>query len=1040
MKRLITALAAVAACVSALMLAAICDASESQSLDYATDVRPILADACFHCHGPDEESRAAGLRLDDPDEASAVIDIDDPDASELLKRILETDSDLKMPPPDSGKQLTESQIKLLRKWIEQGAAFQSHWAFTAPVRPTLPIVRQSNWIKNEIDAFVLKRLESEGLSPSPPASTQTLIRRLSLDLTGLPPEPDFVLRWTSRLDQGGEPAYVELVETLLSSQHYGEHWGRLWLDAARYADSDGYEKDKPRQAWFYRDWVIDSLNRDRPYDDFLIRQVAGDLLPGATQDDHVATGFLRNSMVNEEGGADPEQFRMEAMFDRMDAIGKSILGLTIQCSQCHSHKYDPITHDEYYGLFAFLNNTHDAIVPVYTDSEQHQRDRVLQQVADLRKQAKASISDWQPRLMQWAEETANRPQPIWKAIELEFLDQTLGGSKFLHQGDQSYLCQGYAPTNFNPQGTGRFDGKRMTGLRLELLMHPNLPKGGPGRSVDGTWALSEITAEVVLSGQPDRSIPLKFVRAVADRSPEQADLKSRYDNRKKTKRVTGGIEYAIDGDATTAWTNEVDTPQSNIPQIAWFELAEPIEIPEGQHASLTVHLAQRHGGWNSDDNQTFNLGRFRVSVTGDSLPDRSPLPVAIAEILDRPRPQWSEHDIDRLLTHWLPSVDDGKDWHEKIQAAWQSHPNPITQLTLASRKRPRQTSLLDRGDFLSPKHEVQPHVPEFLHELSPSDEPPRLQFARWLASPHSPTTARSMVNRIWQRYFAVGIVETSDDLGTQGSPPSHPLLLDYLATELMANGWSLKSIHRLIVTSATYRQSSDVTEQLLTKDPRNRLLARAARFRVPAETVRDITLSASGLLHPVVGGPSVYPPAPGFLFLPPVSYGPKVWNVETDRDRYRRALYTFRFRSVPYPMLENFDAVPGNLSCVRRSVSNTPMQALTSLNEPVFLECAIALAAKVMRQCADGEGLDRDRIELAFRRCLARAPRDDERRVLESFLRQQRERIQSGELSAEDVLTPGKLLQTEGLDRKELATWSLLCRVILNLDETITRE
>jgi hypothetical protein len=1016
-----------------------------EAIDFAADVRPILSDACFQCHGPDEASREAGLRLDAADQASAVIQPGDAEASELIARVVSSDSDLLMPPPDSGKSLTPQQIETLKRWVEQGGEYETHWAFVPPKRPEIPNTGLDRWVAKPIDAFVAAKLESKGLSPSPQADSRTLVRRLSLDLTGLPPEPEVSRHWARRIEREGQSAYAELVEELLQSHHYGERWARLWLDAARYADSDGYEKDKPRTAWFYRDWVIDSFNQDRPYNDFIIRQIAGDLLPDATQDDRVATGFLRNSMVNEEGGADPEQFRMEAMFDRMDAIGKSILGLTIQCSQCHTHKYDPLTQHEYYGLFAYINNTHDAIVSVYTDQQQQRRDETLRQIASLEDEIKTLVPEWREKLTTWAKQAAAGPQIRWQTPELEFLDRSLGGSKFLPQPDGSYLCQSYAPTNFEPQMTGVYQGKTLTGMQLELLKHPNLPRGGPGRSVDGTWALSEVTAEIAFSDDPDARKPLKISRAVADRSPPQAELKPRYDNKRKQKRITGGIEFAIDGDAKTAWTNEVDSPRSNISQTAWFEFAEPVKIPAGQHAIVTVHLAQRHGGWNSDDNQTFNLGRFRISLTGDPIPESDPLPVAVAKSIARPVEQWSEDDWQTVFSHWRTTLDEEsiRALNEQIAAAWKSHPRGTTQLALQERERKRQTHLLNRGDFLSPEEPVQPGVPEFLHELPNSDEPPRLQFARWLASERSPTTARSIVNRIWQAYFGVGLVETSDDLGTQSTPPSHPKLLDYLAVELMDNDWSLKHLHRLIVNSTTYRQSSKVRKELKQQDPFNRLLARGARFRVPAETVRDISLAASGLLDRSVGGPSVYPPAPAFLFQPPVSYGPKVWNTEQDSDRYRRALYTFRFRSVPYPMLENFDAVPGNLSCVRRSVSNTPMQALTSLNEPLFIECSVALAAKTLSECDGNEG---DRIRFAFERCLQRKPNPDEQTALADFLQSQRERIAAGELSAAEILSAGPpmkagpLMKLDGQDEGELAAWTLLCRVLLNLDETITRE
>ncbi|MEO1618590.1 MAG: PSD1 and planctomycete cytochrome C domain-containing protein [Planctomycetota bacterium] len=1036
-------------CVTADVPAA--DSNDADTVDFATEIRPILADACFQCHGPDEESRAADLRLDVEEDAAWVLKPGDSGASELIARVLETDTELVMPPPETGKTLTKKQIDQLRKWIDQGAGYEAHWAFETPVRPSIPATSQDDWVINPIDAYVARKLDANGLSPSSRASAPALIRRLYLDLIGLPPTPRELQVHVEAIASGDEAAYQTLVQSLLDSQHYGERWGRVWLDAARYADSDGYEKDKPRTAWFYRDWVIESLNEDRPYDDFLIRQIAGDLLPDATQDDHVATGFLRNSMVNEEGGADPEQFRMEAMFDRMDAIGKAVLGITVQCAQCHTHKYDPLQHEEYYGMMACLNNTHDAIISVYDDAEQAQRERSLESIEYLESELKSLVPDWKTRVEAWAEQQAARTRPRWKPLELNFLDRSLGGSKFLPQEDGSFLCQGYAPTNFKPQGTTDFHGKRLTGIRLELLRHPNLPRSGPGRSVDGTWALSELSASIQLSGEPGKTIPIKFVRAFADRSPEPAPLKSRYDNRKKSKRVTGGVEFAIDGNEKTAWTNEVDSPLANTDQVAFFEFEEPIEIPDGQYAIVTVFLAQRHGGWNSDDNQTFNIGRFRVSVTGDPLPSEAPLPIAVRDALRRPFGEWTEGDQRTVFTHWReglnaetstidePTLAQVARINRAIAGAWAAHPLGSTQLTLQQRDSARQTFLLNRGDFLSPEHEVTPHVPAFLHAFPDSGEPARLRLARWLASEQSPTTARSIVNRIWQSYFGTGLVETSDDLGTQSTPPSHRQLLDYLAIELMENNWSLKHLHRLIVSSATYRQSSAVTPELLGQDPYNRLLARGARFRVPAETVRDLTLAASGLLSREIGGPSVYPPAPAFLFKPPVSYGPKVWDEDKDEQRYRRALYTFRFRSVPYPMLENFDAVPGNLSCVRRSRSNTPMQALTALNEPLFLECSIAMANRLL-EASPANRRDADRLQDAFVRCVARKPTEKEAGILLDYLNDQKTRLGNGELDADEILVAGSQLDLGPFDRNSLAAWSLVCRVILNLDETITRQ
>ena len=544
----------------------------------------------------------------------------DADEAELLARVTSSDPETVMPPPDSGKSLSNEQIAVLQKWIQQGAAFETHWAFEPPKRPELPKHSDANWPKNGVDAFVLKRLNGEKLDPSPQAPPSTLIRRLSLDLTGLPPEPEFAARWESRLASEPDVAYQELVEELLRSPHFGERWARWWLDAARYADSDGYEKDKPRSVWFYRDWVIDSFNKDRPYDDFIIRQIAGDLLPEASQDDAVATGFLRNSMVNEEGGADPEQFRMEAMFDRMDAVGKAVLGLTIQCAQCHTHKYDPIQHDDYYRMFACLNNTHDVIASVYTTEEQRRVKQIGEVIDQANAAIKEAIPDWRRRIESWADQWRSGPRPEWVTPELSFWDTSLSGSKFLRQPNGAYLCQSYAPTNFKPEMTARFGARQLTGIRLELLPHPNLPRGGPGRSVDGTWALSEIVVLAALSGSPDKKTRLTIKRAVADRSPKTSDLKPRYGNKKKTKRITGGIDFAIDGDDKTAWTNEVDSPLSNQANVAWFEFEKPFEIPEGEEARVIVSLAQRHGGWNSDDNQAFAIGCYRLSLTDDAIP------------------------------------------------------------------------------------------------------------------------------------------------------------------------------------------------------------------------------------------------------------------------------------------------------------------------------------------------------------------------------------------------------------------------------------
>ncbi|MCG8651383.1 MAG: PSD1 and planctomycete cytochrome C domain-containing protein [Pirellulales bacterium] len=1002
-----------------------------EPIDFGRDIRPILSDNCFFCHGPDEENRAADLRLDSSQAAlDRAIVPGDLEASELISRIVTDDADLRMPPPDSGKSLSPEQIDKLRRWVLAGANYQTHWAFVTPVRPAVPRVGRADWVRNEIDAFVLSRLEAEQLSPSPPAQRAVWLRRLSLDLIGLPPDPDEVDAFVA---DTSDQAYQAAIDRLLKSPHFGERWARIWLDAARYADSNGYEKDAPREMWFYRDWVIKALNRDLRYDDFVIQQIAGDLLDPGNQDALVATGFLRNSMINEEGGADPEQFRMEAMFDRMDAIGKSVLGLTIQCGQCHSHKYDPLTQHDYYRMFAFLNNTHDAIVPVYTPEQQRQREQIHQRIAAIEQRLKDSSPNWAARMEDW-EQSVRQAEISWQPLQP--IDLPYEGQKFRVLEDWSILSESYAPKASTPRFVVHTDVKNITGFRLELLMHPKLPRGGPGRSIKGAAALSEMAIEIAPADAPDQRTKIKLVAVSSDVNPAKSpqpdylkDIKAKGGD----QRVTGPAEFAIDGDKKTAWTTDIDPGRRNQPRKIVFVPETPIEgFPEG--TAITFSPTMNHGGWNNNDNHNCLMGRYRFSLTTAEQPLADPLPAAVRALLEVDQRKRSAEQQNAVFSQWRRTVADWRQANEEIDELWKQYPEGTTQLVLRERERPRQTAVLHRGDFLSPEEEVQPGVPGFLHPLPENAELSRLTFAQWLVDKRSPTTARSIVNRIWQAYFGIGLVETSDELGSQSTPPSHPELLDWLAVELMENDWSLKHLHRLIVSSATYRQSSRLTETLYQRDPYNRLLARGPRFRVDAEIVRDITLSVSGLLNRQVGGPSVYPPAPRFLFDPPASYGPKTWEEEEGENRFRRGLYTFRFRSVPYPMLETFDAVAGNVSCVRRNRSNTPLQALTSLNEPLFLESAKALAVKTLQE---GGSSDQSRLRYAMRRCVARTPQPEELATLSELLQRQRERIQAGQIDAPAIVGD---LRADAVSTQDLAAWTLVARVLLNLDETITKE
>jgi hypothetical protein len=990
----------------------------------------ILSESCFSCHGPGQQM--AGLRLDIG--VRAVVTPGHSADSLLMKRVNGTDGLARM--PMSAPALSPDKIATLAKWIDAGAVLPAtgrHWAFIPPVRPAVPSVSRAAWVRNPIDAFLLARLDREGMKPSPETDRATLLRRASLDLTGLPPSP---AELDAFLADSSPNAYENQVDRLLASPHYGERWARIWLDAARYADSNGYEKDAPRLVWFYRDWVINSLNRDMPYNEFVVEQIAGDLLPNATQDQKVATGFMRNSMLNEEGGIDPEQFRMEAMFDRIDAIGKGILGVTIQCAQCHNHKYDPLTQEEYYKIFAFINNAHESDIAVYTPAEQAKRDEIVHRIAEVEAGLQKRTPDWRERMAKW--EDALPAQPDWHTLQLNVDDNSTDGERELPMKDGSMLAQGYAPTKHTVKFSAKTDLKRITAVRLELLMDPALPAGGPGRNIKGTGALTDFRVEAASPNGPETFTKVKIATATADFSEPEAALDKKFDDKSGNRRVTGPIEFAIDGRDDTAWGFDAGPGLRNQPRKAVFDFEKPVE--NGGGSILNFYLKQAHGGSNPDDNENNNLGRVRLSATDAPGATADPMPVGIRAILNTPRAQRTPVQQQAVFGYWRTTVAEWRSENDAIAELWRAHPEGSRQLVFAERaEEPRETHILKRGDFLQPDRAVTPGVPSFLNSLPAGAPPNRLTFARWLVDRQSPTTARSIVNRVWQSYFGTGIVATVENLGTQAETPSNQELLDWLAVEFMDSGWSLKKLQRLIATSAAYRQSSNVTPELLTKDPDNRLIARGPRYRVDAEIVRDISLASSGLLTDKIGGPSVFPPAPALLFQPPASYSPKSWTVEPGPDRYRRALYTFRFRTVPYPLLQAFDAPNGEMACVRRSRSNTPLQALTTLNEPLFVESAQALAGRALKE---GGPTDRDRVAYAFRLCTARVPSKAEADVLLDLLAKEDRRLADGWLSAIDLagLKTGQAAVPGDTTPRRLAAWTTVTRVILNLDETITKE
>ena len=928
--------------------------------------------------------------------------------------------DPKLVMPQKGERLTAAQIGILRAWIDQGAVWpesasvkatdpRKHWSFKAPVRPEVPSVKNKNWPHNPIDDFVLARLEKENLRPSPAADRATLLRRLSLDLTGLPPS---IQEINSFVGDHATNAWGKQVERLLASPHYGECWGRHWLDAARYADSNGYEKDNSRSIWPYRDWVIDAYNSNMPYDEFAVEQLAGDLLPNATLADNVATGFLRNSMLNEEGGIDPEQFRNEGIIERMDVLGKAFLGLTVNCCQCHNHKYDPISQKEYYQLFAFLNNDDEPGLEVPDKAAQAKREDIKTKIAGLDDKFISEHTDLAGKMEAWEKEM-KAMEGTWTQLDPATYYASVG-IKFTKMEDNSLLATGSNPSGSEYTVTAKTNLKGITGFRLEAMTDPNLPYYGPGRADNGNFVLTEFTVEVSHDGTnaSTNTIPVPLQNATADFS--QPDFP---------------VTAAIDGILTNkiGWAVQDLPGRRNLSRQAVFETKDAVGFDDG--TVLKFSLNQTYG-------TEHTLGRFRLSVTTSPRPLRAdPLSSHAREILSVARAQRTPAQQRELFDAYRRTDSSLADLNKAIDDQQREWPSVPTTLVLAARDQSRPTHIFIRGDWQQPGALVSPGVPVVLPPL-PKDAPlNRLTLARWMVDKRHPTVARVMVNRIWQQYFGRGLVATVEDFGTQGDAPTHPALLDWLACEFMDSGWDVKHIQRLITESATYQQSSVSTPSAVESDPYNQILARGPRGRVDAEIIRDIALSAGGLLDEKIGGPPVYPPIPdGVLSL---GYGaPMKWETK-EADRYRRAMYTFVKRSVPYPSLQVFDAPTGETPCPRRVRSDTPLQALTTLNDPVFMEAAQAMALRVWEH---GGKDDRARLDYAFELCTGRKPKAKEASILSSLLHDEdgffaNRTARAVQVAAQDVKNP-----PQDVNLEKVAAWTMVTRVLLNMDETITKE
>jgi hypothetical protein len=1016
--------------------------STESTPSFNRDIRPILSEHCFNCHGMDEKNRKAGLRLDERsaallggDSGSPAIVPGKPDKSEIIKRVT-THSDKEiMPPPRVKNPVSPKQVATLKQWIAAGADYAKHWAFEAPRKVAVP--------KGEhpVDFLVNRRLKAAKLQPSPPADAATLARRIYLDIIGLPPSPQQLQAFLDAYRQNRARAIVDLVRRLASSPQYGERWARLWLDIARFADSNGFEKDLLREMWAWRAWVIHAFNNDMPYDRFVIEQLAGDLLPNPTQDQVVATGFLRNSMINEEGAIVPEQFRMFEMFDRMDCIGKATLGLSLQCAQCHSHKFDPISQDEYYGLFAFVNNTYEAQSWVYTPEQQKTIDDIHAKVKVAHEHVKKRRPGWQDEMAAWEKSVLAR-EAAWQPMKAIELASTGGLNHPTQEGDFGILTQGHPTTQGDIFGVFVPQTKGATGLRLEALAHRDMPFGGPGRSKYGTWAVSELRVLYQLPGSKNWE-PAKLANASADFSEPDGEIEDEWkiDADKKKTRVRGPVSYLIDGDEKTGWRADRGPGLRNQDSVAVVQFAKPLDLPE--KTRLKVVLVQNHGG--NESRLNTQLGCCRLSLTTSNNPRAQPVDYAAVLAMGVAPAKRTERHKDAVFSAWLKSLADveSRKSQEAIAAEWKKHPLGQTSVLHLAERLPqhaRGTALLHRGEWDRPKHGVKPHVPALLHPLNKgASQPTRLDFARWLMSKDNPLAARVAVNRVWQAIFGAGLVETAEDFGTRTPVPEHLDLLDWLAVDFMEHGWSHRHLIETIVTSATYQQASVVTPTLLERDPRNQLLARGARFRMDAEVIRDTTLSIAGILHlKEIGGPSIFPPVPKSV-LDDNFTRPTYWKPPEGPERYRRALYVVRKRSMPDPVMTSFDAPNADVACARRPRSNTPLSALTGLNEITFVEAAQALALRILKE---GGKDDAARVSYAYLLCTARPAKDAERQEVLRLLASNRDRLVKGELQARPIAF-SKFTKLEDLPvdatPNDIAAWTIVSRVLLNLDETLCR-
>jgi hypothetical protein len=1051
-----------------LLLAA--TAIGADEVQFNRDIRPILSDNCFACHGPDAKHREAELRLDARDSAvasrepNAAIVPGNAAASGLIERITATDPDLKMPPEESGRKLTPAQIDLLKRWIEQGAKYEQHWSLIGPRRPETPATKDRSWPRNDIDRFVLARLETEGLRPSPEAAKETWLRRVTLDLTGLPPS---IKELDQFLADTAPAAYERVVDRLLASERFGERMAMQWLDLARYADTNGYNNDEERTQWLWRDWVIDAFNRNMPYDQFLIEQLAGDLLPNPTLSQRIATAFNRNHVFTTEGGIIEEEYRVEYVADRVHTTATVFLGLSMQCARCHDHKFDPLSQRDYYRFFAFFNNINERTVGYNAArvSEPTVRAPSRQQEVEIER-LDALLADLNRRRTE-READAAQEQAAWEAATLKSLaagetKPSLGTGLLVHLPlDES---GGDTVANaVDPTKTGKVAGpvKWSTGklggaLELDVQGHLDLGDVGAFEHSD-TFSLA---AWVYLTSKDPSTVLSKMDEASAHRG---------YDLIIEQGRPAMHLVHRWDADGLKVIAKEaisLNTWHHVVMTYDGSHKAAGIKLfVDGKEAELEATNDKLSGSATIKTDKPFHVGRRSASAPfygklddirlyGVKLFPEDVAHLAagqeitgLADILKTPSAERTAAQNDQLRRYYLASVD--KVWREltaeitsvsKQKADFEAA-FPVT-MVMQEMPQPRPAFILKRGQYDQPGEAVSAGVPESLPPLPEGAPANRLGLAQWLVSPAHPLTARVAVNRWWEMFFGTGLVETAEDFGSQGAWPTHPELLDHLAIRFSqgsddSKAWDVKELLKQIVLSATYRQSSHVTKELLERDPKNRLLARGPRFRMPAETLRDNALAISGLLAGGVGGPSVKPYQPDGLWQDVSVERRAVYQPSQGEDLYRRSMYTFWKRTCPPPDMTTFDAPDRETCTIRRARTNTPLQALVLMNDPTYLEAARKMAERVLKE--GGQTSD-SRVQYACRLALCRAARADEQKLLGDMLTQSQQRFAVKPDAAEKLLQVGASPRDQQLSSAELAAWTTVCNLILSLDEAITKE